>query len=50
MVTIGIRATGPGCDVTLTHVMDAKWAEYASRTEAGWTKMLGALASLVSSK
>jgi hypothetical protein len=25
--------------------MDSKWADYASRTEAGWTKMLGALAA-----
>jgi len=25
--------------------MDAKWADYASRTEAGWTKMLEALAA-----
>lgn len=50
VVTIDIRATGQGCDLTLTHEMDPKWAEYASRTEAGWTKMLGALAGLVPSR
>ena len=49
VVTIDIRATGPGCDVTLTHELDPKWAEYASQTEAGWTKMLEALNGLVPS-
>jgi uncharacterized protein YndB with AHSA1/START domain len=44
VVTIEIRAMDTGCDLTLTHEMDPKWADYASRTEAGWTKMLNALA------
>lgn len=43
-VSIEIAATGTGSQLTLTHEMDSKWAEYASRTEAGWAKMLGALA------
>jgi uncharacterized protein YndB with AHSA1/START domain len=44
VVTIEIAVTGTGSQLTLTHEMDAKWADYASRTEAGWTKMVGALA------
>lgn len=43
-VTIDIAPQKSGCELTLTHAMDAKWADYASRTEAGWTKMLDALA------
>ncbi len=44
VVTLEIRSDGDGCELTLTHVMDPKWAEFASRTEAGWTRMLGKLA------
>jgi hypothetical protein len=29
--------------LTLTHEMHPKWTDYASRTEAAWTKMLDAL-------
>ena len=43
VVTIEIAVLGTGAQLTLTHEMDPKWAEYASRTEAGWTKMLAAL-------
>lgn len=46
VVTIEIRNVNDGCELTLTHAMDPKWAEYAGRTEAGWTKMLGKLADL----
>ena len=44
VVTIEIAVMGAGSQLTLTHDMDAKWAEYASRTEAGWTKLVEALA------
>ena len=44
MVTIEIRATDAGCEFTLRHELDPKRADYASRTEAGWTKLLNALA------
>lgn len=44
-VTIDIVPQGTGCELTLTHVMHAKWAEYAGRTEAGWTRMLDVLAT-----
>jgi hypothetical protein len=43
-VTIELIATGAGCDLTLTHEMDPKCADYAERTRMGWTKMLGNLA------
>jgi hypothetical protein len=33
-----------GCQLTLTHELHPDWADYASRTEAGWTKMIDALA------
>jgi uncharacterized protein YndB with AHSA1/START domain len=45
VVTIEISPLPSGSQLTLTHDMDPKWADYASRTEAGWTKMLGALAA-----
>jgi uncharacterized protein YndB with AHSA1/START domain len=43
VVEIDIVATAAGCKLTLTHHMDAKWADYADRTHAGWTTMLKAL-------
>ena len=42
-VVIEIAPLESGCELTLTHEMDPKWAEYAARTEAGWTRMLEAL-------
>jgi uncharacterized protein YndB with AHSA1/START domain len=45
-VIIDIVPLEAGCDLTLTHEMHPKWAEYAGRTEAGWTKMLVALGQL----
>jgi uncharacterized protein YndB with AHSA1/START domain len=45
LVIIEIVPLETGAELSLTHEMDAKWADYASRTEAGWTKMLDALAS-----
>jgi len=45
LVIIEIVPRETGAELTLTHEMDTKWADYASRTEAGWTKMLDALAA-----
>jgi uncharacterized protein YndB with AHSA1/START domain len=42
-VAIDVAPLESGCELTLTHEMDPKWAEYADRTRAGWTKMLEAL-------
>lgn len=40
-VTIEIAATPDGCELTLTH--DGVDAEYAERTNGGWTMILNAL-------
>jgi uncharacterized protein YndB with AHSA1/START domain len=42
-VVIDIVPLPAGCDLTLTHDMHPKWAEYVNRTEEGWTKITGAL-------
>ena len=47
VVTIEITPHEKGCELKLTHRMDAKWSEYADRTQAGWTKMLGAMAEVL---
>lgn len=48
VVTIEITANGDGCLLTLTHRMDPQWADYAERTQQGWTKIVGDLASALS--
>lgn len=45
-VAIDLVPVGGGCKLTLVHTLDARWAEYAPRTEAGWDTMLQALAEL----
>jgi uncharacterized protein YndB with AHSA1/START domain len=42
-VTVEIVPAVRGCELTLTHEMDARWAEYRARTEAGWNRMLAGL-------
>jgi uncharacterized protein YndB with AHSA1/START domain len=42
-VVVEIQPRGAGCVLTLTHTMDAKWAEYAERTHAGWAGILAGL-------
>ncbi len=48
VVIIEIVAQESGAELTLTHELDPKWADYASRTEDAWTKMLDALAATLS--
>jgi uncharacterized protein YndB with AHSA1/START domain len=36
-VIIEIAPAPGGADLTLTHELDPKWADYAERTEEGWT-------------
>jgi len=43
-VTIEIAPAAAGCELTLTHEMDVKWAEFKDRTEGGWTMILDGLA------
>ena len=45
VVSIDIAPRESGCELVLTHEMDPKWRDYATRTQAGWTKMLAALAA-----
>ena len=47
-VMIEFVPAGAGCALTLTHEMKPEWAEYASRTEAGWAGILDGLAATVS--
>jgi uncharacterized protein YndB with AHSA1/START domain len=42
-VTVEIVSLGDGCELTLTHEMDEKWAEYREQTEDGWRRMLEAM-------
>jgi uncharacterized protein YndB with AHSA1/START domain len=44
-VTIEIAPVDSGSELNLTHELHPDWADYASRTEAAWTKMLDALAA-----
>jgi uncharacterized protein YndB with AHSA1/START domain len=43
-VVIAIQRRERGADLTLTHELHPDWADYAARTEAGWTTMLNTLA------
>lgn len=45
VVTIELTPDGDGCLLALTHRMDPQWADYAERTQQGWTKILGDLTS-----
>src|SRR5690606_856869 len=46
-VVIEIHPRDDGCEFTLLHELDPDWADYAERTQAGWTHMLDALAKLL---
>lgn len=43
-VIIDIVPLGKGSELTLTHELHPDWADYASRTEDAWIKMLDSLA------
>ena len=42
-VTIDIVPLESGCELTLTHEMHPEFAEWADRTESGWTSILDKL-------
>lgn len=46
-VVIDIVPLETGCELTLLHELHPDWADYAERTQAGWTKMIGVLAELL---
>lgn len=43
-VTLDFEPRDGGCLVTLTHDLDAAWAEYSERVKAGWSGILESLA------
>ncbi len=47
IVTIDIAPRDNGCELTLAHEMQPRWAEFAPRVEQGWTTMLNALGKIV---
>ncbi|PTX53643.1 uncharacterized protein YndB with AHSA1/START domain [Melghirimyces profundicolus] len=47
-VIIDIVPLEKGCELTLTHELHPDWVDYASRTKAGWAKMLDVLATTLS--
>ena len=46
-VAIVVVPVDSGCELTLTHELDPKWAEDAGRTEAGWIGILDGLAKVL---
>jgi uncharacterized protein YndB with AHSA1/START domain len=42
-VAIEICPLGRGCELELVHRLDPKWAEYAERTQQGWTEIVGGI-------
>lgn len=46
-VSIDIVPLGTGCELTLTHELKPEWAEYAERTQAGWTLMIDTIAEVL---
>ena len=40
LVSIVITPTDQGCELTLTHEMEAKWLDYADRVHSGWSRIL----------
>lgn len=46
-VTIEIASDATGCELTLTHEIDAQYADYEERTRGGWSGILEGLAAAV---
>lgn len=46
-VTINISPRDRGCELALTHELDADWADYADRTREGWSMMVAMLGKLL---
>ena len=41
-VVLTIQPDDEGCTATIVHELDAKWADYVSQTESGWSCMMQA--------
>lgn len=46
-ITIDVVPLESGCELTLTHEMHPEFAEWADRTESGWTTILAKLAEVL---
>jgi len=46
-VSVEIAPLATGCELTLTHEIDPQWAAFKDRTQAGWTMILGNLATVL---
>lgn len=44
-VIIEIVPQDDGCELTLLHEMAPQWADFVERSQAGWAKMVGVLAT-----
>lgn len=44
-VIIDITPLPQGCELTLVHEMAPQWADFVERSQAGWAKMVGVLAT-----
>jgi uncharacterized protein YndB with AHSA1/START domain len=44
-ITVQLEPLDTGCRLTLTHLMNARWAEYADRSREGWAGVLDRLAA-----
>lgn len=50
LVTVAIDPDEKGCRLTLTHDMEAKWADGADKIRHGWETVLGHLAARLDEK
>ena len=46
-VSIDVVPLESGCELVLTHEMKPEWADYAARTEQGWSGMIEGLARVL---
>ncbi len=44
-VSIVIEPRADGCELTLTHEIEAKWLDYVDRVDSGWSRMLDELSN-----
>ena len=47
VVTMTIEPDGDGCVATIVHRIDARWAEYITQTEQGWSGMLSQIEAMM---